>query len=244
MTGAEVRGKAATRAILLALTLGVCALAALAAFRISGRWPIAAVLAADLALLAALARIVLPEPEPAPEPAHDGVTGLPTRATLMAQVERTLPVADADQEPAGLVILGLDDLADVTETLGPAITDLLLRSVAARLTAALRDTDTLARIGPAEFAVLLPRVGSAAACLEAARRLRAAVQAPADLDGFQIRVDATAGGAVYPVHAATPTDLFARAGAAREAARESTDGAALHATATVRRSARPALPAR
>ncbi|GIF06652.1 hypothetical protein Asi03nite_41900 [Actinoplanes siamensis] len=217
------------RAVVLALLLGVCTLAGLAVLEVTNPWAIGGVLGADLLLVALCAHLLLPPERPGEaEPAHDALTGLASRAALLARVERTLPVADADQEPAGLVILGLDDLADVTDTLGRGIGDLLLGSVAARLSAAVRDTDLVARIGDGEFAVLLPQVGSAPACLETARRLLGAVQGPADLDGFQVRVNAAIGGAVYPVHATTPAELFERAGIAMRSAKRSRTHAALY----------------
>jgi diguanylate cyclase (GGDEF)-like protein len=86
----------------------------------------------------------------------------------------------------------------------------------------------VARIGGDEFAVLLPQVGSAAACLETARRLLEAVQGPVDLDGFQVRINAAAGGAVYPVHAATPAELFQRAETAMRYAKHARTHAALY----------------
>jgi diguanylate cyclase (GGDEF)-like protein len=216
--------------VVLGLTVGMCTLACFAAIGITNLWAICGVLAAGMLLVAGGARMLLPSADAAAgaAPPHDALTGLPNRAMMMAQVERTLPVADADQEPAGLVILDLNDLADVNDTLGERVGDLLLRSVAARLSAAVRDTDMVARIGGDEFAVLLPRVGSAAACLETARRLVEAVQGPADLDGFRVRINAAAGGAVYPVHAATPTELFQRAETTMRYAKHARTHAALY----------------
>ncbi|MFI1995522.1 diguanylate cyclase domain-containing protein [Actinoplanes sp. NPDC020271] len=248
------------RTVVLGLTVGVCALAALAMCGVTDLWAIGSVLAADLALLATCARLLLPatadDPSAAVAP-QDGLTGLPNRAAMMARVERALPIADSEQEAAGLVVLDLDDLADVNDTLGRRTGDLLLQSVAARLLAAVRDTDMVARIGDDEFAVLLPQVGSAPACLETARRLLDAVQGPADLDGFQVRINAAIGGAVFPAHAATPTELFQRAEAAMRYAKQSRTHAALYevglegdlaprkrSTAVPARTKRPALPFR
>ncbi|GLW34595.1 GGDEF domain-containing protein [Actinoplanes regularis] len=229
MTGAKVRGRALARAVTLGLTLGVVTLAGFAAFGLTDPRAIGGVLAADLVLVATCAYL-LPTSQPPAEtpPPHDGLTGLPTRATLMTQVERTLPVADSEQEAAGLVVFDLDRLADVNDTLGQRVGDLLLRSVATRLAAAVRDTDMVARIGDDEFAVLIPQAGSATACLETARRLLDVVQRPADLDGIQVRINAAAGGAVYPVHAATPTELFERAETALRSAKRSRAGAVLY----------------
>lgn len=259
MTGGEVRGGALARAVVLGLAFGVCTLAGLAVAGVTDLWVIGGVLAADLALIATCACLLLPasgDPADAGPPV-DGLTGLPNRAAMMAQLERALPIADSEQEPVGLVVLDLDDLADVNDTLGNHTGDLLLQSVASRLLAAVRDTDMVARIGDDEFAVLLPQAGSAQACLETARRLLDAVQGPADLDGFQVRISAAIGGAVFPVHAATPTELFQRAEAAMRYAKQSRTHAALYevglegdlaprrkAAEVPAREKRPALPFR
>ncbi|GAA4588178.1 diguanylate cyclase (GGDEF)-like protein [Actinoplanes octamycinicus] len=225
MTGGRVR---AARAALIGLTVGVLALAGLAAFGIGGYPAVGAVLVADLAMLAVCARALFGSaPEEREQPLHDGLTGLPNRAMMTAAVERALPVAAAGQEPAGLLVFDVDDLTDVNYSLGQRIGDLLLTEVASRLSAAVRDTDTVARVGDDEFAVLLPRIGSAAACLETARRLLDAVRGPADLDGFQVRISAAVGAAVYPAHAATPTELFQRAETAMRTAKQSRSATAM-----------------
>ncbi|WP_189332629.1 GGDEF domain-containing protein [Actinoplanes ianthinogenes] len=237
----------AARAALIGLVVGVVALAALAACGVTGRWVIGGVLAADLALLAVCARALSGGPaEQRQQPSHDGLTGLPNRAMMTATVERALPVAAAEQESAGLLMFDVDDLADVNYSLGQRIGDLLLTEVAARLSAAVRDTDTVARVGDDEFAVLLPTIGSAPACLETARRLLSAVQGPADLDGFQVRISATVGAAVYPAHASTPTELFERAESAMRTAKQSRSATALFGPEPTppKPADRPALPFR
>ncbi|GIF14856.1 GGDEF domain-containing protein [Actinoplanes teichomyceticus] len=245
MTGERWRGQAGARAALIGLALGVLALGWLAALG-AGRWPVGVVVAVDLLLVAVCARhLRAAGAEPGddagagPQPPYDSLTGLPGRRTLTAVLERTLPVADADQEPAGLVLLDVTGLADVNDTLGRRVGDLLLAEMAARLTAAVRDTDTVARSGGDEFAVLLPQVGSAPAALETARRLRDAVRGPADLDGFQVQLSVTAGAAVYPVHATTATELLHRAEAALRAAGQSRDGVVAYGERS-----RPEVPSR
>ncbi|KUL29262.1 GGDEF domain-containing protein [Actinoplanes awajinensis] len=257
MTGDGVRQKMRARAALVGLALGVVALAGCAMAGVSDPWAIGVLTAFDLLLLAACVRPLFGDAtdQPGePEPRLDSLTGLPDRRALTAVVERTLPVADSDQEPAGLLVFGVHELADVTDTLGPAIGDLLLKEVAARLAAAVRDTDTVGRLGDDEFAVLLPQVGSAPACLDTARRLLDLVRGPADLDGYQVRISAAVGAAVYPVHAATTTELFVRAETALRAASRSRDGAALYEVGVEgdlrprkeidSREHRPALPSR
>ncbi|WIM94289.1 GGDEF domain-containing protein [Actinoplanes oblitus] len=237
MSGGRVR---AARAALIGLTVGLFALAAAGG---AGRWVLGGVLAADLVLLAVCGRALFHRPADERQlPSHDGLTGLPNRAMMVATVERALPVAAAEQQSAGLLVFDLDDVGDVNYALGQRIGDLLLAEAASRLSAAVRDTDTVARIGDDEFAVLLPRIGSAAACLETARRLLDALRGPADLDGFQVRIDAAVGAAVYPAHAATPAELFQRAEASTRAAKQTRSATAMFGSPAP--GDRPALPFR
>jgi diguanylate cyclase (GGDEF)-like protein len=118
---------------------------------------------------------------------HDSLTGLPNRALLRERLERA--VADRHAR-FSLMILDLDDFKAVNDTLGHAYGDRLLQLVGARLTGALRPSDTLARLGGDEFAVLLPGSGDPNA---AAERLVAALDEPFDLDGVVLHVRASVG---------------------------------------------------
>src|SRR5690606_34606319 len=87
---------------------------------------------------------------------------------------------DADGAPA-LAVINLDNFRLVNDGFGHAAGDALLAETAARIRAALRHTDTPARIGGDEFLVLLENTGGAAPALAVAERLRAAVSLPYDV---------------------------------------------------------------
>src|SRR6201991_2624960 len=98
-----------------------------------------------------------------------------------------------------LLLLDLDHFKDVNDSLGHAAGDELLRWVAARLSASLREGDILARLGGDEFALLLPRVGTGRA-VQAAIELIKAFEQTVVLDGLQVQTDASIGVALAPGH--------------------------------------------
>ncbi len=89
------------------------------------------------------------------EALHDSLTGLPNRRALDTNLERTLSRADRTKTPLAVAIIDLDDFKPVNDTWGHPAGDALLREIADRFTASLREEDFLARIGGDEFALVL-----------------------------------------------------------------------------------------
>jgi diguanylate cyclase len=155
-------------------------------------------------VLASMGRILAAywESGPAGEHAHlartDDLTGLPNRRGFYARADLLLRAPDHGLSPA-LLLLDLDSFKDVNDSLGHAAGDELLRVVAARLNANLRDEDLLVRLGGDEFAVLLPDADDDGAT-KAASRLLAAVAAPVPLEGLRVQVTGSIGIANSPAH--------------------------------------------
>ncbi|MEJ5914688.1 putative bifunctional diguanylate cyclase/phosphodiesterase [Pseudokineococcus sp. 1T1Z-3] len=114
----------------------------------------------------------------------DGLTGLPNGAALVSRLDD-----DAAAGGAVVVVLDLDGFADVNEVLGHDAGDELLRAVARRLVATAGPAALVARVGPDEFAVLLP----AAEGRVAAERATALLEAVTARDG-RLPVEARATG--------------------------------------------------
>jgi diguanylate cyclase (GGDEF)-like protein len=86
---------------------------------------------------------------------HDALTGLPNRTLVADRAEQMLRRGRRDGRPVAALFIDLDGFKDVNDTRGHEVGDWLLRAVADRLRTALRDSDTLARMGGDEFVALL-----------------------------------------------------------------------------------------
>ncbi|KUH64579.1 diguanylate phosphodiesterase [Mycolicibacterium novocastrense] len=117
---------------------------------------------------------------------HDALTGLPNRLFFGKQLETA-----ASRGGFVLIFVDLDDFKDVNDRFGHAGGDELLRAVGERLRRCVRDTDTLARIGGDEFAILIN--SDAAAPEVVADRVRAALREPFAVHGSSVRIRASMG---------------------------------------------------
>ena len=119
-----------------------------------------------------------------------------------------------------VVNIGLDGFRKVNDGLGHAAGDAVLRTVAARMRKALRDSDTLARVGGDEFVAVLPGTHTEAQIKLVTGRLMATVQMPFDVDGHAIYLGASIGVSIYPEHAEDELRLVALADAALARAKQ------------------------
>ena len=150
---------------------------------------------------------------------HDGLTGLPNRTFF----RRLVTDAIAHARPGTRLVVMLLDLnrfKEINDTLGHHFGDMLLERTGPRLQGALRDGDLIARLGGDEFAVLLRDVEDDDAACAVADRLCRALQAPFELDGFALEVDASIGMASYPSHGQDVETLLRRADVAMYRAKE------------------------
>jgi diguanylate cyclase len=122
---------------------------------------------------------------------HDPLTGLANRALFTDRLDHAVHLQQRDQRPLAVLCLDLDDFKLVNDSLGHAAGDGLLVRVAERLIGCLRGSDTVARVGGDEFAVLIDDGGDSP--LAVAERLVEAFGAPFMIDGHALSVRPSVG---------------------------------------------------
>jgi diguanylate cyclase (GGDEF)-like protein/PAS domain S-box-containing protein len=127
---------------------------------------------------------------------HDALTGLPNRVLFQDRLVQALARAQRSDRRVAVLVCDLDDFKDVNDTLGHPAGDKLLREIACRFAGSLRATDTVARIGGDEFAVLCEDLGSTRDAVFTARRLLSATDAPILVDDRELRIGVSVGIAV------------------------------------------------
>ena len=127
----------------------------------------------------------------------DALTGLPNRSLLEERVRHDLARAHRGREALALMFLDLDRFKNVNDSLGHRVGDALLIQVAERLRRAVRDEDTVSRLGGDEFIVVLPSTDADGAAHVAAKLLE--VMAPAyRIEQHELTCSLSAGIAMYP----------------------------------------------
>jgi diguanylate cyclase (GGDEF)-like protein len=116
---------------------------------------------------------------------HDALTGLPNRTLILDRVEQMLVRARRNQTPVAALFVDLDNFKHINDTLGHGVGDQLLRAVAARLEAVVRDIDALGRLGGDEFVVVAEGMSLAAGPELIAERLLTALKQPFKLKGAE-----------------------------------------------------------
>jgi diguanylate cyclase (GGDEF)-like protein/PAS domain S-box-containing protein len=128
---------------------------------------------------------------------HDGLTNLPNRVLFHEKLEDALAFARRGSQLA-LLCLDLDQFKAVNDTLGHPVGDGLLRAVAQRLRDNLRETDTVARLGSDEFAVVQTAIASPLDATGLASELIELMRKPFEIDGHQIIIGVSIGIAFAP----------------------------------------------
>jgi diguanylate cyclase (GGDEF)-like protein len=129
---------------------------------------------------------------------HDSLTGLPNRRLFQDRLSNALERARRGGMQTALLMLDLDHFKQVNDTMGHHVGDLLLQEVARLFSGRVRRSDTVARTGGDEFAVILEGPTSRAEAKQVARSLLNLLEQPLDLEGRQARVAASLGLAIFP----------------------------------------------
>jgi diguanylate cyclase (GGDEF)-like protein len=155
---------------------------------------------------------------------HDRATGLPNRHALEERLDAAVKVHLERGEPAAVVCIGIGRLAEVRSAHGLAAADAVARQIGERLQFAVRGSDTVARLGDNEFALLLTNLRRGYDAATVARKVFDSIDAPLKLGERELRLAPAVGVAVLPEDATTSDLLLARAAAAMQHARKYATG--------------------
>jgi diguanylate cyclase (GGDEF)-like protein/PAS domain S-box-containing protein len=130
---------------------------------------------------------------------YDALTGLPNRVMLYDRLQQALLAAQRGARLLGVYFLDLDRFKQINDTHGHEVGDQVLRAVAERLRAAVRPSDTVARLSGDEFVLLAPGLRTAEDAEFLAQKLLDAFAQPLDLPGLSIDQRPSIGVTLYPL---------------------------------------------
>ena len=131
---------------------------------------------------------------------NDPLTGLANRRLLSDRMSMALVHARRNKSVMAVVCLDLDGFKRINDTLGHGAGDILLKMVAGRLVATVREEDTVARLGGDEFIIALWHISGADYAATVALKVIKAVSQPYGIEGQTVSITTSAGIGIYPVH--------------------------------------------
>jgi len=152
---------------------------------------------------------------------YDTLTGLPNRALLLDRLGQAMLESERFERLVAVMFLDLDRFKLVNDTLGHVAGDLLLKSVAERLSNCVRQGDTVARLGGDEFTVVLANVAHADDVGFVARKVLNVFTAPFRISGQELFVSTSIGITLYPLDDNDPEVLLKNADSAMYHAKDS-----------------------
>jgi diguanylate cyclase (GGDEF)-like protein len=142
---------------------------------------------------------------------HDALTDLPNRVLFRERLDEALARVERYGEAVSILSLDLDRFKEVNDTLGHPVGDQLLRAVAARLRACVRDSDVVARLGGDEFAILQIGSGRPEDASGLAQRIVHAISDPYDIESHHIVIGTSVGIVNAPADGLDADDLIRNA---------------------------------
>jgi diguanylate cyclase (GGDEF)-like protein len=129
---------------------------------------------------------------------HDVLTDLPNRFLLYDRIAQAIALARRQGKQVAVMFLDIDRFKSINDSLGHSVGDHLLQSVATRLTACVRNSDTVCRQGGDEFVILLADIEHAEDVALSAQKIFATLNLPYCIDQLDLHVTMSVGISVYP----------------------------------------------
>ncbi|EAQ97694.1 putative bifunctional diguanylate cyclase/phosphodiesterase [Congregibacter litoralis] len=150
----------------------------------------------------------------------DSLTDLPNRILLGDRLSMALSQSQRRGSKVAIAYIDLDKFKAINDRLGHAAGDLFLVQLSRQMKTALRETDTLARIGGDEFVALIGDVADKTECAVLLRRLSEAIKTPVTINGEALSVSASIGVTLYPEDSCDADQLLRHADQAMYAAKQ------------------------
>ncbi|MBI5593230.1 MAG: EAL domain-containing protein [Deltaproteobacteria bacterium] len=151
---------------------------------------------------------------------HDGLTGLPNLNLLKDRIRQALFRAQRHRNQAGILSIDLDQFKLINDSLGHDIGDRLLKITANRIVKCIRSTDTVARQGGDEFAVVLTDLEQSEDAAFMAQKIRNSVSRPITIETHQLEISCSVGISIYPKDGSDDQALLKNADAAMHRAKD------------------------
>jgi diguanylate cyclase (GGDEF)-like protein len=129
---------------------------------------------------------------------HDVLTDLPNRVLLQDRLNQAIELAHRQGRQLAVMFMDLDQFKHINDSLGHAVGDQLLQSVAQRLVGCVRQSDTISRQGGDEFVLLLPCIERAEDAARSAHKMLTALTAPHRIDRHDLHISVSIGISIYP----------------------------------------------
>ena len=151
---------------------------------------------------------------------YDYLTQIPNRVLFHDRFDQALARARRSGSPLALLYMDLDSFKEINDTLGHAAGDIVLRQAAERLVKAVREEDTVARMGGDEFTVIMTGFSGREEVVTSVGRLFSALSEPMMVGGQEVSVTASVGVAVFPEDGEEADSLLRHADIAMYKAKE------------------------
>lgn len=145
---------------------------------------------------------------------HDTLTGLPNRCMLNDRLLQCINFAARYKNKMAVAFLDLDQFKLINDSMGHEVGDQLLLIMSQRLSACVREVDTVVRIGGDEFVILISNIDSINDIMSSMKRILASVSEPCEIHGLNYLVTCSIGISLYPDDGADPTVLLKNADSA------------------------------
>jgi len=150
---------------------------------------------------------------------HDALTDLPNQVLFKDRLKQAIALSRRNDQMQAVLLLNVDRFKTINDSLGYTAGDRLLQSVAQRLTSCVRESDTVARFGGDEFAILLTQIPRAQDAANAARAIKQSLDQAFIFEDQEIFVSSSIGISIYPNDGRDTAGLLKTAGVALDRAK-------------------------